>query len=295
MDTIRALHAFLLSPAMSNTPSIIGYTLANCPVSPVRLSLMIPILFENDEILIVDKPAGLPAQPGERVGSSVISVVESELGFSPFPIHRLDKETAGCMMLAKNASAASRWSILLGERGIGKFYRAICFGSPSRDRGSYTDDLSIGGKNLSALTRYTCLAQFGSTQDAEAGATPGAKASAAPAYSLLELELGSGRTHQIRRHMAMHGHPILGDDKYGNFSLNRQLKKTMGVKRLLLWACRLEIPGYPPLRSSLPPHFSDFLGRCPDAPVISDAPAISDIPAISNDSPMTDIKTREAR
>ena len=264
---------FFLSPVMPNTQSIIGYTLANCPASPVRLSLMIPILFENDEILIVDKPAGLPAQPGERVGSSVISVVESELGFSPFPLHRLDKETAGCMMLAKSASAASRWSILLGERGIGKFYRAICFGSPSLDRGNYADDLSIGGKNLSALTRYACLARFG----------------AAPAYSLLELELGSGRTHQIRRHTAMHGHPILGDDKYGNFMLNRQLKKTMGVKHLLLWACRLEIPGYPPLPSSLPPHFSDFLGRCPDAP------AIFDLTTPPNDSPMTDIHTREAR
>jgi len=286
MDTISRPRFSFLSPATPNTRSIIGYTLANCPASPVRLSLMIPILFENDEILIVDKPAGLPAQPGERVGSSVISVVESKLGFSPFPLHRLDKETAGCMMLAKNASAAARWSILLGERSIGKFYRAICFGSPSRDRGSYADDLSIGGKNLSALTRYACLARFGVTQ---AAAAPGTEANAAPAYSLLELELGSGRTHQIRRHTAMHGHPILGDDKYGNFSLNRQLKKTMGVKHLLLWACRLEIPGYPPLLSSLPPHFSDFLGRCPDAP------AISDTLAISNDSPMIDIKTREAR
>lgn len=250
---------------------------------------MIPILFENDEILIVDKPAGLPSQPGERVGSSVISVVERDMRFSPFPVHRLDKETAGCMMLAKNASAASRWSILLGERSIGKFYRAICFGSPSLDRGSYVDDLSIGGKSLSALTRYACLARFGSTRDAETGAAPGTEAGAMSAYSLLELELGSGRTHQIRRHMAMHGHPILGDDKYGNFMLNRQLKKTMGVKHLLLWACRLEIPGYPTLRSSLPPHFSDFLGRCPDAP------AISDIPAASNDSPMTHFKAREAR
>ncbi|HWR12779.1 MAG TPA: RNA pseudouridine synthase [Rectinemataceae bacterium] len=222
---------------------------------------MIPILFENDEILIVDKPAGLPAQPGERVGSSVISVVESELRFSPFPIHRLDKETAGCMMLAKNASAASRWSSLLGERGIGKYYRAICAGSPRRDAGSYSDDLSIGGKYLGALTRYTCLARFVSVQDA------------APAYSLLELELGSGRTHQIRRHMAMHAHPILGDDKYGDFALNRLLKKTMGVRHLLLWACRLEIPGYPPIRASLPPYFSDFLGLWPDAPAISDADA----------------------
>lgn len=228
---------------------------------------MLSILFENDEILVVDKPAGLPAQPGERVGSSVISVVERELGFSPFPIHRLDKETAGCMMLAKTAAAASRWSGLLAERNVGKYYRAICAGGPAGDRGSYDDTLLIGGKPMSALTSYACLARFGSTEGADraAGQDPGAYADLPP-FSLLELSLGTGRTHQIRRHMAMHGHPILGDDKYGDFPLNRRLRKQAGVKHLLLWSCRLELPGYPPIRASLPPHFADFLGRWPDAP-----------------------------
>lgn len=218
---------------------------------------MLPILFENDEIIVVDKPAGLPAQPGERVGSSVISVVEKELGFSPFPIHRLDKETAGCMMLARNAGAASTWSGLLAEREVGKYYRAICAGGPARDRGDYGDALVIGGKPMGALTHFRCLARFGTL---EGGGQGGA------AFSLLELSLGTGRTHQIRRHMAMHGHPILGDDKYGDFPLNRLLRKQAGVKHLLLWSCRLELPGYPPIRASLPPHFADFLGRWPDAP-----------------------------
>jgi len=213
---------------------------------------MITILYENDEILVVDKPAGLPAQPGERVDSSVISVVERDLGFMPFPVHRLDKETAGCMMLAKSAGAASRWSARIGERGIRKLYRAVCAGGPANDKGIYADDLVIGGKPLSARTSYTCLARFGEGKDGEV------------AYSLLEAELGSGRTHQIRRHMAMHGHPILGDDKYGNFTLNRQLKKTSGLKHLLLWACRLEIPGYAPILSPMPSHFSRFLGLWPD-------------------------------
>ena len=228
---------------------------------------MLPILFENDEILVVDKPAGLPAQPGERVGSSVISVVEKELGFPPFPIHRLDKETAGCMMLAKNAAAASRWSALLAERDVGKYYRAVCAGGPASDQGRYDDPLLISGKPTSALTRFACLARFGSLEEASpisgAAETPRA---GQPAFSLLELSLGTGRNHQIRRHMAMHGHPILGDDKYGDFPLNRRLRKQAGVKHLLLWSCRLELPGYPPIRASLPPHFADFLGRWPDAP-----------------------------
>lgn len=242
-------------------------SLAFCLRSPVPYDKMLPILFENDEIIVVDKPAGLPAQPGERVGSSVISVVEKELGFAPFPIHRLDKETAGCMMLAKNARAASAWSAFLMERDIGKYYRAICSGGPVSDRGSYDDALPIAGKAMSALTRYACLARFGSLeQDGPAGSQPPAPAPARPAFSLLELSLGTGRTHQIRRHLAMHGHPILGDDKYGDFPLNRRLRKQAGVKHLLLWSCRLELPGYPPIRASLPSHFTDFLGRWPDAP-----------------------------
>ncbi len=224
--------------------------------SLVPYDKMLPVLFENDEIIVVDKPAGLPAQPGERVGSSVISVVEKELGFAPFPIHRLDKETAGCMLLARTARAASVWSARLAEREVGKYYQAICSGGPDRDRGSYDDDLLIGDKPMSALTRYACLSRFGSLEEG----------AAQPAFSLLELSLGTGRTHQIRRHMAMHCHPILGDDKYGDFPLNRRLRKLAGVKHLLLWSCRLELPSYPPIRASMPPHFAEFLGRWPDAP-----------------------------
>ncbi len=217
---------------------------------------MIDILFEDDEILVIDKPAGLPSQPGERVGSSVISVVARDFGFPPFPVHRLDKDTAGCMMVAKSAGSASRWSSLLAEKTVRKIYGAICSGGPARDTGSYADPLLADGKPQSAITWYSCLARFGSE-----GGDKGGKA-----FSLLRLELGSGRTHQIRRHMAAHGHPVLGDDKYGNFPLNRQMKKSFGVKRLLLWAGLLEIPGLPPIHASVPPHFTDFLGRWPDAP-----------------------------
>ena len=213
---------------------------------------MIDILFEDDEILVIDKPAGLPSQPGEKVGSSVISVVERDFGFVPFPVHRLDKDTAGCMMVAKSAGSASRWSSLLAEKTVRKIYGAICAGGPARDNGCYADPLLIDGKPQSAVTWYTCLARFGSegggTQDNgdNGNQDKGVGHKGGKAFSFLRLELGSGRTHQIRRHMSMHGHPVLGDDKYGNFSLNRHMKKSFGVKRLLLWAGLLEIPGLPP-------------------------------------------------
>lgn len=223
---------------------------------------MLAVLFEDEELLVVDKPAGLPAQPGEKVGHSVLSIVQRDRGFVPLPLHRLDKETAGCMALAKTAAAASRFAALFAAREVGKFYKAVCAGQPLQDKGVYSDALVVAGKTLRAATRYRCLARFGARQDASLDARPGE----APPYSLLELELESGRTHQIRRHMAMHGHPVLGDDKYGDFALNRSLKKSAGLKHLLLWAWKLQLPGYSPLFSALPPHFAEFLGRWPDAP-----------------------------
>lgn len=216
--------------------------------------MMIDILYESDEILVVDKPAGLASQPGERVGSSVLSVVERELHFVPLPVHRLDKDTAGCMMLAKNPAAAAKWSELLASRAVRKVYWAVCDGGPGHDEGTYSDMLEMDGKRQKAITHYRCLSRFGVNGDGNL------------AFSLLELELGSGRTHQIRRHMAIHGHPILGDDKYGNFVLNRRLKKETGLKHLLLWARRLELPGEILVGASLPLHFSDFLKKWPDSP-----------------------------
>ena len=230
---------------------------------------MIDILFEDDEILVIDKPAGLPSQPGEKVGSSVIDAVERDFGFPPFLVHRLDKDTAGCMMVAKSAGSASRWSSLLAEKTVRKIYGAICAGGPARDTGRYVDPLLIGGKSQSATTWYACLARFGSEggENRDGGNQGGENQGGGDkAFSLLRLELGSGRTHQIRRHMSLHGHPVLGDDKYGDFSLNRRMKKSFGLRRLLLWAGLLEIPGLPPIRASVPPHFTDFLGRWPDAP-----------------------------
>ncbi|MDR2144805.1 MAG: hypothetical protein LBP29_10595, partial [Treponema sp.] len=77
--------------------------------------------------------------------------------------------------------------------------------------------------------------------------------------SLLELELATGRTHQIRRHLAGLGFPLLGDDKYGDFALNKRLKKSIGLRRLLLHAFSIRLPGGLVIRAPLPDHFIQFL------------------------------------
>jgi 23S rRNA pseudouridine955/2504/2580 synthase len=215
---------------------------------------MISLLYEDEEILVIDKPAGLPAQPGEGVGACVVSVIEKERGFTPFLVHRLDKETAGCMVLARNSAAAARFSARLRDRDLAKIYRAVCSGRPERGNGTYRDPIPVSGRSQEASTTYRLKAAFG-----ESAVWP-------KGFSLMEFELGTGRTHQIRRHCALHSHPILGDDKYGDFALNRGLKKALGLKGLLLWSREILIPGLPRILSLPPPGFLSFLDKFGDAP-----------------------------
>jgi len=212
---------------------------------------MIAALYEDDEVLVLDKPAGLPSQPGQGVRVSVVEAVERDFGFRPFLVHRLDKETAGCLVVARSAPAAAKWSRLIESRELRKTYRAIVAGAPKGGAGRFSDPVATSAGEKSATTEWSLLCSFG-------GAT-------AP-YSLLELVLGTGRTHQIRIHLAGNGMPILGDDRHGDFALNKRLRKEAGLRRLLLVAWSLELPGKVLVRASLPEHFSAFLSRFPDAP-----------------------------
>jgi 23S rRNA pseudouridine955/2504/2580 synthase len=208
---------------------------------------MIASLHEDGEILVLDKPAGLAVQPGEGVHTCLLDVVERDFGFRPFLVHRLDKETAGLIIVARDAKSAARWTKALGSREVGKFYRAVTSGSLEGPSGRITTPVRVRGESVPADTGWRLLARFGG-------------------FSWLELELGSGRTHQIRLHLAEAGCPILGDDRHGDFALNRALRKEYGLRRLLLVSWRLVLPGGRTLQAALPEHFAAFFGRFPDAP-----------------------------
>ncbi|MGA2547041.1 MAG: RluA family pseudouridine synthase [Rectinemataceae bacterium] len=208
---------------------------------------MMTALYEDGEILVLDKPAGLPSQPGEGVRVSVVEAVERDFGFRPFLVHRLDKETAGCLVVARSGPAAAKWSRLIESRELRKTYRAVVSGSPDTDAGNFSDPLSGRDGDKAALTAWRLVGSFAS-------------------YSYLELELGTGRTHQIRIHLAAHGMPILGDDRHGDFALNKRLRRETALKRLLLVAWSLDLPGGRRVLASVPPHFSAFLSLFPDAP-----------------------------
>ena len=222
----------------------------------------IPVLFENDFCLVFNKDSGLSVQGGEGVRVSLDSILSEKYSPRPLLVHRLDKDTSGVILVAKTGEAAAFFSSLFSggpqrDRRVIKQYLGICSGVPEQAEGVIKMDLEFrvkgNGKDVitkKSETRYKLLST------GKAGEV---------SVSALELELTTGRMHQIRRHLAKTGHPLLGDDKYGDFVLNKKLRKTMGLKHLLLHASRLIIPPSSPMipegldiTAPLPKYFFDF-------------------------------------
>ena len=204
----------------------------------------VDILFEDDDCLILNKPAGLAVQGGEGVGVSLDSLLAGEFPVRPLLVHRLDKDTSGAILVAKHREAASYYGKIIEGREILKIYNAVCGGSPVPSRGVITLDVSVRGESKESRTEYKTL---------KAGSS----------FALLELELGTGRMHQIRKHLASIHHPIIGDDKYGDFAKNKIYRKELGVKKLLLHARKLRVPqrdgSIAEAEAPLPGYFEDFV------------------------------------
>jgi len=213
------------------------------------LSLKLDIIYEDNLCIVINKPAGLAAQGGKGIGVSLDSVLAESRPQRPLLVHRLDRDTSGLMVVAKTKEAARHFSRLLGEeRAVIKRYLAVCKGRPAEPEGVIRAQLDVRGAVKNSETRWRLLSASGGEE----------------VFSLLELELGTGRMHQIRRHLAMTGNPVLGDDKYGDFKLNHQLRKTLKLRNLLLHAARLIIPQTADnssldLSAPLPGYFQDIL------------------------------------
>jgi 23S rRNA pseudouridine955/2504/2580 synthase len=203
------------------------------------------VLFENDDIIAVNKPAGLASQGGSGVTRSADRLLAAQTGGKIFPLHRLDKDTAGVLAAAKSAEAARLWARLLGSRQVKKEYLALCLGTLPAPSGELSTPAGKG-RAKDALTEYRVLAV--SETD--------------PVFSAVRLTLCTGRTHQIRIHLADAHCPIAGDDKYGDFGANRAIRKAFGIKKLQLAALRLTVPlaGKPfVIEAPLPPHIREAL------------------------------------
>ncbi|WP_077002560.1 RluA family pseudouridine synthase [Variovorax sp. KK3] len=234
-----------------------------------------PLLHEDEALLAIDKPAGVAVHGGSGVSFGVIEQLRTARPGARFLelVHRLDRETSGILLVAKKRSALTALQDQFRERETGKIYLALVDG-----------DWPASKKVLDApLARYLLPSKPGSSEPGERRVRVVAKDHpdamravtlvkvlarvALPvepaAFSLLAVTIKTGRTHQIRVHLASSGHPIAGDDKYGDFERNRALQK-IGLKRMFLHAWRLQFT-HPAsgermaLQAALPPELSDLL------------------------------------
>ncbi len=196
---------------------------------------MIPIIYENDEIYIINKPAGLAVQGGQGVTHSLDVEFPKQVGAKVHLVHRLDKDTSGLMIVAKNPAAAGKWTKIVGSKIARKEYVALCAGRMPSKSGIIKEDIVQHGDVKSAVTHYQVEKEWTVPYENEKGAGE-------IPLCLIRLKLETGRMHQIRIHLAKNGCPIAGDDQHGNFKMNKLLKKVCKIKRLQLAAVKLTIP-----------------------------------------------------
>ena len=229
-----------------------------------------PILLEDEHLIAIDKPAGVAVHGGSGVSFGVIEQLRQARPASKFLelVHRLDRETSGILLVAKKRSALVHLQDQFRERETGKTYLAMVTGAwPANKK---VIDLPLhkylqadGERRVRVTTaddpdgmRSITLVKVRST-------VPPRMVQGLPTMSLLEVTIKTGRTHQIRVHLASQGHAIVGDDKYGDFELNKRLQR-LGMKRMFLHAWRLQF-NHPAsgervaLTAELPPELAEFL------------------------------------
>ena len=197
-----------------------------------------PLLLEDDALMAIDKPAGVAVHGGSGVSFGVIEQLRQARPLAKLLelVHRLDRETSGILLVAKKRSALKHLQDQFRERETGKTYLALV-------QGSWPEKLKVID---SALHKYLLpdgerRVKITSNADPDGmrSITLVKVAERLVGCTLLEVTIKTGRTHQIRVHLASQGHPIAGDDKYGDFEWNKAVQK-QGLKRMFLHAWRLQ-------------------------------------------------------
>lgn len=219
-------------------------------VKSLKKSSQIEIAYDDDDIIIVNKRAGVPVHPGSGQAEGVsliekvweIMKVHPDARFKPQLVHRLDKGTSGLVVIALKGKSLKSWNEKFRDRQLIKKYQTLVSGHVEDNKGEIElelerQDSKAGGAKVKVVskstsqtqksfTRYKVLKRFN-------------KRTSDSACTLVEVDLGTGRMHQIRTHFEFIGHPLLGDDRYGDFEKNRHFKKEYGLKRMFLHSFKL--------------------------------------------------------
>lgn len=225
------------------------------------------VLFEDDDLMVIDKPSGLPVHGGSGVTTGLIEGLRAARADVPMLelVHRLDRGTSGCLLIAKRRAVLLKLHQMLRDGQIEKRYIALVRGrwrggprdiSAPLERGDAQGGrrkIEVGDDGKEAKSRFHPAGFFG------------------PA-TLMEIRLYTGRMHQARVHSVVAGHPIAGDDKYGERDFNRELRP-LGLRRLFLHAARLRF-AHPTtgnmmeIDSPLPNELNTVLERLREAPAL---------------------------
>jgi len=197
-----------------------------------------PLLFEDEHLLAIDKPAGVAVHGGSGVSSGVIEQLRKARPGAKFLelVHRLDKETSGVLLLAKKRSALVALQDQFRARDTGKHYQALVAGAWPKNLKVIDQPLH---KTLDAAGERHVKVVSPANEDGRRSITLIHRMTAHGDFTLLDIALKTGRTHQIRVHLAHAGHPIVGDPKYGDFALNKQVAKQFHFARMFLHAREL--------------------------------------------------------
>lgn len=202
------------------------------------------IIFEDKNMLVINKPAGMvvhPDESGHHEGTIVHAVLAhcknlSGIGGEKRPgiVHRLDKDTSGVLLIAKNDATHQKLTKLFHDRKVKKTYLALVKGQPKSQKGrieapinrSTTNrkKMAVSHQGKNAISTFEVLAAY-------------------RGVSLLKVNIETGRTHQIRVHLASIGHPVVGDPVYGDKKLNEEFKVKHGLSRQYLHAEEIKIDG----------------------------------------------------
>ncbi len=207
------------------------------------------VVHRDAEVLVVDKPAGVPTQATRERSEGALDRAVSAIDPGARLFHRIDRGASGLVLFTRTPAARRRFATLLDGGLLDRSYRAVAHGHLAADEGVF--DLPIGpdpsdrrrlaaGLGRPAETRYRVVRR------SSAGGAP---------FTMLELELVTGRTHQIRVHLSHAGHPLVGDAGYGGAPA-----PSPAPARLYLHAARLAWPGTDPVLSTVPPAFAELIG-----------------------------------